>query len=418
MATATGKPKTSSLRTYSKRVKTSSELPPNKKIRVDDPPNNDNEPYASIVSSPVLKETRETRINISSNQPKPIAEDADAQLPPPKPAPRSSIRSYFKPVSQQPVRDSSISTFKSSDTIEAPTPVSPPSSPPASPSAIPPISESRRPRKKSRRRLTTRNTGSFEKDISDKDGQRATEKTAHEIVGNGEVGTTKKKRAKANLQQTQIDLGQDTILLCPKCGMIFNVTSLDDKKLHDKHCSAKLVSTTSERKSNKSEKEFIWEKNIGDAAHRICVITTSSSKEAKNNAVKVLDFTHEQMGGYQYELSELWSQIPDPKDASKLVPRFKLYVYYIGSHVVGAILTEAYRDGIQIWGGQSRNDEKVVVLDRIWVDTDHRHRGYARQLADTVRQDFEKGREISKDEVGTSELTEFGKAWAKAYFGV
>lgn len=214
----------------------------------------------------------------------------------------------------------------------------------------------------------------------------------------------------------QIDLGQNTIVPCQKCGMVFNITSPGDKKLHDKHCIAKLLPGLSEKKA-KVEKECIWEKTIGCKEHTIHVVTANSNKEAKKIAIKVLDFTHETMGGYQYELSELWAQIPNPKDSSELVSRFKLYVYYIGLDIVGTILAEVYREGTQIWGDQLGTQKKVVVFDRIWVDKSHRHRGYARQLADTVRLNFVNGREIPKEEVGTSELTEFGKAWATAYFG-
>lgn len=235
-------------------------------------------------------------------------------------------------------------------------------------------------------------------------------------VQEGKIGGIKKKNYKGNLQQMHIDLGQNTIVPCRKCGMIFNITNPGDKRLHDKHCNAKFLGP-SEQKA-KSEKECIWEKTVGGKEHRICVITANSSKDAKNIAIQVLDFTHEEMGGYQYELSELWSQIPNPKVPSTLAPRFKFYVYYIGSDIIGTILAEVYREGIQIWGDQLGTEKKVVVFDRIWVDKNHRHRGYARQLADTIRRNFDSGREITKEEVGTSELTEFGKGWAKAYFGV
>lgn len=404
------------LRTYSKRVQTSSELPPNKKRRVDNSSENDNQSSAGKTSSLALEEVGESRFNIASSKSKEVEENADTDIPPLKPAPRSSIRNYFRPLAQQSNRDSSMSTFNSSDTIEAPVSISPPSSPPASSSPAS-TTESRKPQNKPRRRLTTRKPISFEEDISIKSNSGMADGVVKETVRDCKIGATKKKHSKGNLQQMHIDLGQNTIVPCHKCGMIFNITNPGDIKLHDKYCNAKLLPGLSEKKP-KSEKEYIWKKTIGGQEHRIRVITANSNTEAKNIAMKVLDFTHEEMGGYQYELSELWSQIPNPKDPSKLVPRFKFYVYYIGSDIVGTILAEVYRDGIQIWGDQLGKEKKVVVFDRIWVDKNHRHRGYARQLADTVRRNFDSGREIPKEEVGTSELTEFGKAWATAYFGV
>lgn len=138
--------------------------------------------------------------------------------------------------------------------------------------------------------------------------------------------------------------------------------------------------------------------------------------------------------------SELWSETQNPQSPndSKLVPRFKIYVYTVGLDVASVVLAERIAEGGEYYYGPKIYDQNgrlpspipanpqelvsldstfpvFICIDRMWTHRDHRRNGYATRLIDYIRKDFIGGIQIRKDQIAFSLPTEDGRAFAAKY---
>ncbi|EPE27861.1 hypothetical protein GLAREA_04652 [Glarea lozoyensis ATCC 20868] len=240
-----------------------------------------------------------------------------------------------------------------------------------------------------------------------------------DAIASQQAVNPRRKNAK-KLQQTHLDLGQTSEIVCKNCQMVYNSAVEADRRDHEIFCASHgcpLLSKEEARRKN----EFVWERMVQAAHHRIRMITCSSSQASKETAVSIMEHVYNELPGLCYSPEELWGggvRKSQNRPISVLVGPFKVFIYYVGVEVAGVILAESYKEGMLVQTEGLPTGQKKVVLDRIWVREKHRRNGIASILADLVRQKFICGIEIDKSGVSTSNLTRsFGVPWAKRYFG-
>jgi hypothetical protein len=230
----------------------------------------------------------------------------------------------------------------------------------------------------------------------------------------------KKKNESTGYHQLQIDLGITQSINCDKCKMLYNPFDPMDKRAHDEFCRSTSLPELPRRISNNDR--ALCEKIVHGEQHQIRVYGRTSPQAQRVHAQQVLDATYKDLEGLRYTDDELSAEVLDPLQTIDpgMVPRFKLYVYYVGRKVVGALLVERFhqfesralveRSGMCPWG------KKHVIFDRLWVAAAYRRLGYARALADNARADFIPGLRVPKEAVAMPEQTEMGRGFARSYF--
>jgi hypothetical protein len=339
------------------------------------------------------------------------------------------IKSYFKPLSQ---RSSSppLSVKRSLDSSDSNS-VTPPSSPPP---LFSDENESfeicQKPRRRPQRRLITRPrmrspldklAHSPEKtDIGINQSQIAHSPTSMAIDESSRSVTKPKRKNSQKLQQTHLDLGQISEIVCKNCEMVYNSAVESDRRDHELYCySHRCPLLTKEEGRRKNE--FVWEKMTQGIHHHIRMITCTSGDASKETAMRIINYVYTELPGLGYSPEELWGgSVREQRNHANSVPvgPFKMFIYYVGTEVAGVLLAEGYKEGMVVQLEGLPIGQKFVVIDRIWVREKHRRKGFASVLADVVRQKFMCGVEIKKSGVATSDLTlGFGVPWVKGYFG-
>lgn len=388
---------------------------------------------------------------------------------------KSSIRSYFKPI-PQPQRSSS--PLKSQSAILSDPSHQAVSSPPSSP---PPISHDHLTSTRSkpvRRRISTKpnlpNISTMsdicEADMQEMGGDFTDDARveflerlhdardmrdlaiiesgtliplAHQPLERPERANLKAEIARPMgfaLRQQILDLGQSFHNKCQNCGMQYANNVATDQRLHDNfHKIFRLGGPIFKPKYVNTQ---AWQKVIDGEIHSVQSISCKESGPVRSLVESILEATLMDMDGTLPSAEQLWSMITSPNDAKDLipVPRYKIFLYLIGSRPIGILLAERIGKANAIMATAEEAEsitsstdvpeaspklstsinsvahEAYMCIDRLWVHADFRRRGIATHLANQAREKFIPGLIIERKDVAISHPTSVGAEFAAMYF--
>jgi GNAT superfamily N-acetyltransferase len=435
-----------SLKTYSKRVNHSTEEPPSKKQRVEEP--------RTLKPPPQVKKPKGGTIQSYFKPLQPSSSRADSRTP---------------HLSSEPLDGTPFTTTRSSQLSSDPSePTStPPSSPP--PQSKPAIAVAQKARKRPKRRLTTRPILYPIVNMSSQDAPDYCEGGVEGVDWNADlhsspssigpaesakqtsqptISSSQSTAAGSNnktLHQTQLDIGgraHAPYTRCKECMMMYNPTNAEDKRRHDRYHSG---FTAHRQPSIVPDGVNVMDKYVDEAHHLIRVIDYRASAALKEHAEQALKATEPDLGGVGEPASWVWKKIPNPQDQHdpNLVPAYKVYLYLINLRVVGVLLAHRIaRGGYYYYGdlkfdddgqipdeaiGDSREKQEFVYedhiyktymcIDRIWVRKDMRRKGYATELVNIARRSFIPGMCLGETHFAFSRPTEMGRTFAEGYTG-
>ncbi|KAI5288816.1 N-acetyltransferase O1 (Establishment of cohesion protein 1) [Ascosphaera aggregata] len=355
----------------------------------------------------------------------------------------------------------------------------PPSSPPTMRVSSPQLN-TRKPAfafvKKKRERERSKNTSRSQGKASSHTTGSSTASTATGSANSRRNSTPPSRRASKTdrgttlqrpkvLRQTQLDLGADgdTTQSCKDCGMNYVPANAEDAALHKKFHDVKMSADGVDLgrafiKANASR--WIYEAARFEEGY-VVIVDRKSSPAAKNQAMKVLEVVHQELGSAEIDEEILWSQAEMPahlKNRSKetnaedraneawmalhneRADRYKVFLHMKDSKCVGLCLTE------RIWESNlierprlpARREESdrtkrvfisssitastvvepaIVGISRIWTSASSRRKGIAMDLLDCVRSNYIYGMEIPKEQIAFSQPTESGCRLIDSFYG-
>ncbi|CAL3969708.1 unnamed protein product [Diplocarpon coronariae] len=436
MATPSGNNRGRALKTYSRRVN------------------------STTTAQPSVKSKRE---NVPQSLP---------ELDPAKKFARYSIQSYFQPLSSS----SSLATTRASQ--QSPVDLNPRPTPPSSPSpnTVKSIVQSRRYLKKSKRRLTTRplNTtaitmsgslcgfcmkggsckcsgpvsAQWEAELSkqfmtDDELVESDEEipnyspSSHTIFRRINAGPAPKKLSTSSMSQTRLS-GKSTTRTCRECGTLYDPSNSRDVSAHDKehdyqiNCSIGNINLTPYTPTR-----YVQLVGSGSTAQVLsfCIISNSCEEKVRKFAEKVVEQKIDQTMNCAHE--DLWADIHDPSNPAQLTPKYKVCVAMLGKRPIGALVVKAFGKG-QFYRRQAELDNKdclsalidpavhncELTVDKIWVERKYRE-GYdlegselhiAHDLLDLARHEFFGSYLVPKHKIAFSPVTKDGYRCAVKFY--
>jgi N-acetyltransferase len=259
-------------------------------------------------------------------------------------------------------------------------------------------------------------------------------------------GLQRKERGKqTNYHHTTLDVGLDAFKECKECGMPYNSTRAEDRKAHEDF-HKQVVGGVVLKKSSKRPDVTVYSEVIEGVEHRIQALSCKDSPDWRLHFEAALQASYGDLDGPPLDSSVLWSEIQDPQhpQSESLVPRYKVFVYYIAGNIVGVLLAEKVSEAGYFYHGDARytregsydclvhynldeydrkqqyvyTDETHKVLmcvDRIWVHAEHRFEGIATWLVDIARENFIFNMDIDKKYICFSWPTTMGREFAAKY---
>lgn len=264
---------------------------------------------------------------------------------------------------------------------------------------------------------------------------------------------SKSKPPSTKYRQTTLDLGLDSFKSCEHCGMAYNSTRAEDIKIHDVFHNGFLHGATL-KKSSKLPDVTAKLEILDGKEHRIQALTCRDAPEWRIHFEGALEAAAAYLPGPGLESADLWAEIQNPnlQTYEELVPRYKVFVYYIERKIVGVLLVERIKAGVpcELDGGENPEEEGGIAgtaqtehnkeiketketvdlehdllklgiqkcymsVDRVWVDSSHRRHGLATTLVDSARKYLIPNMEIPKDRMAFSWPTKLGIGFALGY---
>ncbi|XP_067677515.1 N-acetyltransferase ESCO2-like [Haliotis asinina] len=221
------------------------------------------------------------------------------------------------------------------------------------------------------------------------------------------------------MEQMIIDAGQKKIgaIQCKTCNMLYNQGDPSDEADH-----AKIHLTFISALSFPGWKKERVVQEFPDDGGRIIVVLSQDPKYATKKVEEINRVMSMDLGFPEHTV---WYK-----------PHLKVFLYVsdekeVQGCVVAESITEGYRvipesqGGSQVisqrtgrpWCCETEPEPALVGISRLWVCNLYRRKGIASRLVNTVRQVFEHGVLIDKDEVAFSDPTADGKQFATKYSG-
>ncbi|KAH9825872.1 zinc-finger of acetyl-transferase ESCO [Teratosphaeria destructans] len=146
------------------------------------------------------------------------------------------------------------------------------------------------------------------------------------------TGTKNKSKS---FTQMQISLGQKVQKTCAQCGMEYNVSSTEDRKLHDKYHKQNTDGCDVGKDFVKNAREGSVLKGTKDG-DSICAVDCDDKPGRKKRAQAALDIVQRELGAVPIPGKELWS-VQEHNDGR---PRFRVYMYIRRTKCIGVLLAE------------------------------------------------------------------------------
>lgn len=349
---------------------------------------------------------------------------------------RRSIQDYFHPKQITPTSPSSSISLKqnSSDPLEPAS--TPPSSPPAKLSTT-----AHKLQQKSRRRLSSRPNVSKLANLGppssgDENDEPVLGAASEKLTGRNALRKRPPLKPTAtNLQQVQLDLGVSAMKQCKACGMEYNSTIPEDRKLHDEFHKRKHKATQPIRMSSN---HIFKSTQVDGESYEMRLLDCRGPVSSRAHFEQALEIMYGDLSGDQITNEDLWSEIPNPIKSSVLnkVPRFTVLMLLVDRIPAAILIVEriskagGYLDDFRSsqtevsvnLGERSKGYGKPDVIklahisvERIWVDKEHRRKGLATTLINHARKVLIPGLEIKRSQVAFSWPTTLGRSLATRY---
>lgn len=199
-------------------------------------------------------------------------------------------------------------------------------------------------------------------------------------------------------------------ITCSECGMIYNSSSKEDEKLHEKHHRSER-----DKELNYSQAHSKHENLVSNYPNGKCVVISSetSPKSVINKAMQVLAYVDKDLG-----IHETFQRPPS-------MAKFYLFVSSSSNKIEGFCLAEPIKEAY--WGSSASDkcftyDEtkpekgsNLCGISRIWVSSAMRRCGIATRLLDCVCANFFYIMRLEPKQLAFSDPTEFGQKLARAY---
>lgn len=235
-------------------------------------------------------------------------------------------------------------------------------------------------------------------------------------------------------RQTVLNYAKNSFATCPKCNFVFLPSLSEDTTAHSRFCLAKSVGEQPRLKDS----DFLHRRiDLSGDVHTIMVVKSGDSDAKRTFAEQALEISYQDLGGPPIEEFKLWDLISHHEREN--IPRFKVYIYCLNKEVVGIVLAESIEEGGQFYRGDmaftgnglispvkvatgfesyvsyDKTFPVFVCIDRIWVNSKYRLRGFAANLVDVVREDFVTNMELTKVQIAFSVPTDAGFEFASRY---
>lgn len=260
-----------------------------------------------------------------------------------------------------------------------------------------------------------------------------------------------KAMKRADMKQTQIDLGGELRKTCKECGMEYIPSVSQDAALHkDFHnLNQKGVEVGKALMKDAGTKLVLPKGKQLKGDEAIIVIDRRSSLGSRNKVKKILEVVNSELSATEIDDAHLWGSvaptsrvIPTRKSSSEGIDkgsvRFKAFVYLVGDRSVGLCLVEKLSSANRVVDSSNvqakeknnpahahsssilvsdRKDVALLGVSRIWTSRSHRRQGIAETLLDCARRHFYYGMEVTKDLIAFSQPTDSGGKLAREWFG-
>jgi N-acetyltransferase len=243
------------------------------------------------------------------------------------------------------------------------------------------------------------------------------------------------KTTAINLHQVQLDLGVSAMKQCKACGMEYNSTVPEDRKLHDEYHKTKLKATQPIRTPLGQLSRNI---TIDGETYEIRVLDSRGPVQSRVHFEQALGTMYMDLPGDEIESADLWSQISNPIKSSVLqqVPRFTVLMLLSNRTPLAILVVERINKGggylDDFRSSQTDNDVSIgksrkgygkpdviklalMSIERIWVDKDFRRKGLATTLIDHARGILIPELKIQRSQVAFSWPTTLGRSLATRY---
>lgn len=261
---------------------------------------------------------------------------------------------------------------------------------------------------------------------------------------------------KKGMVQMQLDLVGEHRKQCKTCGMEYIPSSAEDAALHKKFHAMNLGGVDFTKSIvERLRKKQIW--GGGEGAF-IAVVSRNDALALRHRASEVLKVVNTELAAIPIDDGELWGQAgrtvfaDAPIEQSKgptvqaiegaeclqpLVDRFKMYLYIKDNKCIGACLVERIWEAYAVLSHDDASEPScqlpsvaqsssisigttsspaMLGISRVWTSSEHRKKGIATRLLESVRSDFLYGLTIEKEQMAFSQPTERGQNLARKWF--
>ncbi|KXL47215.1 hypothetical protein M433DRAFT_64399 [Acidomyces richmondensis BFW] len=249
-------------------------------------------------------------------------------------------------------------------------------------------------------------------------------------------GRLSSKREATSLTQMQISLGQEVQKKCKTCGMEYVLSSVEDRRLHDKYHKQNTEGC-------EVGKDFVQKSRAHTAfegarsGDRICVVDNSDTYARRKKALAALEIVQREMGAVPISEKQIWGVKGAGVPTDDTEPRCAAYMYIRNNKCIGFLLVERIMEAQRVVAPPTSRAEEgmlaraescpiqlsamkypaLIGVSRIWTSPSHRHQNIATTLAVQVGHLQSLGNDLGKEDLAFSQPTEAGARLARKWFG-
>ncbi|CAH1116456.1 unnamed protein product [Phaedon cochleariae] len=214
-----------------------------------------------------------------------------------------------------------------------------------------------------------------------------------------------KKIRKLSANQMLLDAGQKRfgVTQCHECNIIYHMGDPSDEAMHLHYHNAGHILRFQGWKNERVVADF-------QTSGRIIQIIPGDSKVWWKKSNDLMDLINQELGCYNMEFS---------------LPNCQTFLYIKNKMIIGCTVAIAKSEGHQMLSTDDNeadlcSERKYPIrcgIPRVWVAHNHRRRGIATALMNSVKTNFIFGYALRNSEIALSPPTELGKLFAQKYFG-
>lgn len=265
-------------------------------------------------------------------------------------------------------------------------------------------------------------------------------------------GRLSSKREATSLTQMQISLGQEVQKKCKTCGMEYVLSSVEDRRLHDKYHKQNTEGC-------EVGKDFVQKSRAHTAfegarsGDRICVVDNSDTYARRKKALAALEIVQREMGAVPISEKQIWGVKGAGVPTDDTEPRCAAYMYIRNNKCIGFLLVERIMEAqrvvapptsvvekadmrpkstmsaVEALKARKRAEEGMLAraescpiqlsamkypaligVSRIWTSPSHRHQNIATTLLNTALIDHNQRAKRSQLKIENGDLSAYPRA--------